>query len=42
MQTTIFNTCIFGQHDPRKIPKGKTSEEKFIVELIMEKLQQIL
>jgi hypothetical protein len=39
MQTKIFNTCIFGQYDPRKIPKGKTSEEEFIVELIREKLQ---
>jgi len=28
MQTTEFNTIIFGQHDPGKTPKGKTSEEE--------------
>jgi hypothetical protein len=35
-----FNTCIFGQHDPRKTPMGKTSEEEFIMEFDKELLQQ--
>jgi hypothetical protein len=34
MHTTEFNTSIFGQHDPGKTPKRKTSEEKFIMELL--------
>jgi hypothetical protein len=34
MQTTEMNSMIFGQHDPGKTPKGKTSEEEFIMEFL--------
>jgi hypothetical protein len=40
MHTTDFYTMIFGQRDPGKTPKGKTSEEDFIMELLMKCLQQ--
>jgi hypothetical protein len=40
--TTYLYTNIFGQHDPRKTPMGKTSEEHNLLWSLKGKIQQIL
>jgi hypothetical protein len=42
MQTTEFYSSIFGQHDPGKTPKGKTSEEEIYYGALRKILQQRL
>jgi hypothetical protein len=42
MQTTKLYSIIFGQHDPGKTPKGKTSKDEIYYGDFKEKLQQRL